>query len=59
MEVYSEGPAGAAARLNLNLLAADGAAASTLERVSVVEHTRGAVRVEAVYRTPYWKHPHR
>jgi hypothetical protein len=50
-EVYAVGAKGAVARLRLQLLAADGTPAERLERLALVENTRGAACVEADYQT--------
>jgi hypothetical protein len=46
LEVYSQGPTGAAARLKLLLVTVDGEPATRLTRVSLVEHTKGAACLE-------------
>ncbi|HEV3262377.1 MAG TPA: hypothetical protein VG013_36335 [Gemmataceae bacterium] len=56
VEVYSEGPGGAVARLRLLLLTAGGEPATRLERVRLVENTRGAVCLAVIGRTPQGAH---
>lgn len=50
-DVYSVVPQGAVSRVRLRLVAADGGPATHLERVSLVENSRGAARLEASYGT--------
>ena len=51
VEVHAVKPGGAAARLRLRLLTAAGEPAAHLERVAVVENTRGGACVEAMFKT--------
>jgi hypothetical protein len=51
LEVYSQGPAGAVARLKLLLVTEDGAPATRLKRVSLVEHSKGAACLEVSAQT--------
>jgi hypothetical protein len=51
VEVHAVKPAGAVARLRLRLLTASGEPAARLERVALVENTRGSACLEASYKT--------
>jgi hypothetical protein len=51
VEVHAVMPEGAAARLRLRLLTATGEPAARLERVALVENTRGSACLEAGFRT--------
>ena len=51
VELYGSGREGQVSRARLRLVAADGSSAARLHRVALVENTRGALRVEATYRT--------
>ncbi|MCH7686580.1 MAG: hypothetical protein IH899_07865, partial [Planctomycetes bacterium] len=51
VEVYSVGTRGTVSRVRLRLQGPDGEPATRLERIAVVENTRGAARLETTYRT--------
>src|SRR5262249_32079052 len=51
VEVHAVKPDGAVARVRLHLLTADGEPAARLERVALVENTRGGACLEATFQT--------